>query len=268
MLGVSSILRNVQTCFPSLRPLKFQAYNTMTKYLGWHIEGEFNLLSRMPRIDLAIDIGGNWGQSILALKARGRPKKVVSFEPNPILAARLQRVFADDNGVDIKACGLGDQNGEFALYIPRYRNFEYDGLASLDEAEARNWLPGRMAWFDPAKLHIDQYVVSICTLDAYGFVPDVVKIDTQGLETQVVRGGLETFRNHRPFTIVETPTAELTDLFKTFGMDAYRWTGTYLVPGDYAGPIKGFNTLFLSQDRLAEMGLAGLARADQGRVLT
>jgi len=246
------ILRTLQTYAPGVRPLKFGLYNAMTRHLGWHVEIDFKLLSRLPKVQLAVDIGGNWGQSIEALKRTARPAKIVSFEPNPILGARLSSVYANDAGVRIERCGLGDQAGGFTLHVPKYNGFIYDGLASLDEAEAKNWLnPQSMAWFDPKKLTLDTYDVPIRTLDSYGFTPDIVKIDVQGLEPQVVRGGLETFRRAQPVTIIETPDAELVAQLAQLGLDAYRWTGERLVAGDTGG----LNTLFLSKDRVRQLGV-------------
>ena len=246
------ILRTLQTYAPGVRPLKFGLYNAMTRHLGWHVEIDFLLLSRLPSVALAVDIGGNWGQSIEALKRTAKPAKIVSFEPNPVLGARLERVYASDRGVQIERCGLGDTAGGFTLYVPKYNGFIYDGLASLDEAEAKNWLnPDSMAFFDPAKLVLDKYDVPIRTLDSYNLTPDIVKIDVQGLEPQVVRGGLETFRRAKPVTIIETPNRELVTLLGGLGLDAYRWTGERLVPGDTGG----LNTLFLSQERVGQLGL-------------
>jgi FkbM family methyltransferase len=246
------ILRTLQTYAPGVRPLKFGLYNAMTRHLGWHVEIDFLLLSRLPSVALAVDIGGNWGQSIEALKRTAKPAKIVSFEPNPVLGARLERVYAGDAKVQIERCGLGDTAGGFTLYVPKYNGFIYDGLASLDEGEAKNWLnPGSMAWFDPAKLVLDKYDVPIKTLDSYGLTPDIVKIDVQGLEPQVVRGGLQTFRRAKPVTIIETPSPELVALLASLGLDAYRWTGERLVAGDTGG----LNTLFLSEDRVRQLGL-------------
>jgi FkbM family methyltransferase len=247
------ILRTLQTYAPGVRPLKFGLYNAMTRHLGWHVEIDFKLLSRLPKPALAVDIGGNWGQSIEALKRTARPGKIVSFEPNPVLGKRLSEVYANDEHVQIERCGLGDTSGGFTLYVPNYNGFIYDGLASLDEAEARNWLnPDSMAFFDPKKLVLDKYDVPIKTLDSYGLTPDIVKIDVQGLEPQVVRGGLETFRRAQPVTIIETPSADLVALLASLGLDAYRWTGERLVAGDTAG----LNTLFLSRERVRQLGLA------------
>ncbi len=98
---------------------------------------------------------------------------------------------------------------------------------------------------------LDKYDVPIRTLDSYSLTPDIVKIDVQGQEPQVVRGGLETFRRAKPVTIIETPNAELVAQLGALGMDAYRWTGERLVAGDTGG----LNTLFLSKERVGQLGL-------------
>lgn len=249
---VARVLRTLQSYAPFIRPAKFAAYNMATRMLGWRIEPDFELLSRLESVGLVLDVGANWGQSIHAFKRTARPDRIVSFEPNPILGARLQRVMRGDPRVQIEQCALGEMPGRFELYVPRYRNYVYDGLASLSEEAARAWLnPERMAAFDPAKLSIDRFEVEVRTLDSYGFSPDVVKIDVQGFELEVVKGGRETFRRSRPITIVETPPPELVALLAELDMHPYRWTGGELVPND----LGGLNTLFLDSRRRAALKL-------------
>lgn len=243
-------LRAAQSWFPFARSAKFAAYNVLTRRFGWHVEPEFRLLARLRRVGTAVDVGANWGQSLFALRRYAAPSDVVCFEPNPALADRLRRATAGDDRVRVEAVALGREPGRFDLHIPRYRRFVYDGLASLDAAEAGQWLDERrVARFDPAKLHVERVEVEVRTLDGYGLQPDVVKIDVQGLEHAVVSGGLETFRRCRPLTIVESPSAELVALLDGLGLAAYRWTGSALVRGD----TSGLNTLFLTDERRAEL---------------
>lgn len=250
--AVTRILRTLQSSVPALRPLKFSTYNWATRALGWHVEPEFKLLSQLPPARLAIDIGGNWGQSIHALKRTARPEQIVSFEPNPVLADRLRSTFRRDPTVRIEAVGLGDAAGRFELHVPRYRSFVYDGLASLDRASAQDWLNAeRMAWFDPDKLSIDQFEVEVRTLDSFKLSPDIVKIDVQGLELAVVKGGIETFRRSLPITIVEAPVDELVFLLGELGLEPYGYKAGKLVRGDRSGT----NTVFVHRDRFAETEL-------------
>ncbi len=245
-------LRNLQTFFPFIRPAKFGAYNAAARYLGLRIQSEFRVLASSMAGGVAVDIGGNWGQSILAFKRMARPSKIISFEPNQILANRLKHAFRKDDNVEIQACALAHKRGNFTLFVPHYRNYIYDGLASLDEGEARNWLnPRRMMGFDPDKLRLAEQTVPVETLDSFDLAPDFVKIDVQGVGLAVVKGGMETFRRNQPISIIERPGRELVALLDSMGLKAYRFHKGRL---DTAWN-RAFNCVFLTDKHRMEMGL-------------
>ena len=241
-------LRSAQTFFPGIRSAKFSAYNWATRNLGWRVEPEFKLLDALAPCELAIDIGGNWGQSIYALKRHARPNKTVSFEPNPQLAGRLKKTFASDRTVQIESYALGDTPGEFELYLPSYRGYEYDGLASLDYDSAAQWLnPERMAGFNPDLLDIHKHRIKVRTLDSYGLAPDVIKIDVQGLEEAVIKGAQETIARNQPVLIIEDPTEGVIERLATAGLDHFGLVDGKLIPGD----LSQTNSLFVSEAKRA-----------------
>jgi FkbM family methyltransferase len=217
------------------------------------MDSDFLALAKLGPVRLALDIGGNWGQSIYALQRCCKPSKIISFEPNCELAGRLRKVFAADPAVEIRWQALADQAGEMPLYVPRYGNYIYDGLASIDEHEARSWLNAdRMVWFDPAMVHVDHSMVPVVTLDSLALAPDVVKIDVQGAEEMVVRGGMETFTKHCPASIIEAPSPALTGLLGDIGMNPYWFDGHQLREHD--GRWK--NTLFLTDELATRISAA------------
>lgn len=221
-MKLKSILRSAQSTAPFIRPLKFDAYNFGTRHFGWPVEPEFRLLTGLAPASLALDVGGNWGQSIHALRRTARPAKIISFEPNPVLGSRLQRCFTNDGSIEIRTCALSNTEGKFTLYMPRYGGYLYDGLASLKYEEARDWFTSeRFAWFDPSKLHIDSATVQTVTLDSLGLSPAVVKIDVQGAEDLVVEGGLATFDRCKPLLIMECPTRSIVTQLAGIGLHAY-----------------------------------------------
>ena len=221
-MKLKAILRTAQSAVPFIRPVKFEAYNLGTRLVGLPLEPEFRLLSKLERAVLALDIGGNWGQSIHALKRTAKPEGIIAFEPNPVLAARLKRRFAADRAVEIRCYALSNSEGEFNLYLPWYGNYPYDGLASLDYNEARGWFTqDTFAWFDPKKLRIETVVVKTRTLDSLDLAPDMVKVDVQGAEEMVVEGGVATFERCRPITIMESPTANIVNILSKFKLYAY-----------------------------------------------
>jgi FkbM family methyltransferase len=249
----SAWLRAVQVRFPYLRPAKFAVLNAATRMLGRPMIPEFRLLARLGPVGLALDIGANWGQSLEALKRTVRPREIVCFEPAGYLASRLRRRFAHDPSVRIEAVALGDAEGSFKLHTPHYRKYVFDGLASLDPDEAMHWLgPRRLKGFDPRKLTLHSETVPVRRLDDYALSPEVVKIDVQGAELAVVRGGIETFRRMRPACVIETPGEELVALLGSLGLHAYRFDGASLRPDNWAS---GPDVLFLSDEHRRIIGL-------------
>lgn len=242
-------LRNLQSLAPAVRTAKFSLYNFGTRSAGLFVEPEFKLLAHLRPVSLAIDIGGNWGQSVLALQRYAAPERIVTFEPNPELYRRLSARFRSDPSVQVENVGLGDAAGQFDLHIPLYRNFVYDGLASLNKDEAAQWLNHRtMARFDPSKLTIQSHTVRVVKLDDYNLVPDIIKIDVQGLEDAVARGGIKTIDRAKPAMIVEAPSASFVQMMADCGLRPYTWNGTRLVDA-----ADGSNVMFLSDEKLRKL---------------
>jgi len=247
------ILRAVQSYAPFARPAKFELYILLTRYFGLKIEDDFHLLKHLGEVNEAVDIGGNWGQSIEALRRTCSPRRIVSVEPNPYLAKRLKSRYRGSDNIKILENAMSDAPGELPLFVPRYRGFVYDGLASLDRDNAMEWLNEKsVAGFDRTKLLIEEHKVQIITLDSLGLSPDIVKIDVQGFELQVVRGGRETFDRSKPLTIIETPSEPVVALLAEHGLMPYQYQSGRLVEG----ATGGLNTVFLGlrdQKRLASV---------------
>src|SRR6185312_15566940 len=130
---------------------------------------------------LLVDVGGNIGQSVLSLYTVFPAATVVSFEPNPTVFRKLQRLTKKFPQLTVIPNGLSDQTGEAELFVPSYNGNILTGLASFDYESAKSWLS------------------SDC-----GLQPDFIKIDVQGLEYRVLAGGLETIRTYRPVIMAET----------------------------------------------------------------
>ncbi len=108
-----------------------------------------------------------------------------------------------------------------------------------------------LARFDRSKLSCRSFDVTVRRLDDFNLAPDVVKIDVQGLELSVVRGGIETFRRNRPVTIIEMPPPELITLLGELDLHPYYFDGTRLNP--FRRQWK--NALFLTPEHVARSGI-------------
>src|SRR6185437_11057874 len=88
-------------------------------------------------------------------------------------------------------------------YIPVYRGYVFDPLASLDYDEAAGWINSdRFYFFDHTKLRVETDEVSVCRLDDFTTAPDVIKIYAQGYEPEVIRGGENTIEKYEPAIMV------------------------------------------------------------------
>jgi len=128
-----------------------------------------------------LDIGANFGVMGQALEANGF--KVTSFEPQPDVYDVLRR---NVSGATFN-CGLGDSTGSFTMpKILRGSKANYGGQ-------------GIGVRSDLGTISVD-----VITLDSLNFENiGLMKIDVEGFEERVLRGGVETIARCRPILYIE-----------------------------------------------------------------
>lgn len=204
-MEIHPIIRDVQSRFGVLLEAKVKFQRSMRRLRKTPFEADFNVLKGLDlRGQLCLDVGGNRGQSIDAIRLMQPECNVISFEPNRLLAQALELQVANDPRTEIVNSGLGDEAGEFLLHTPFYRNFMYDGLSSFDEEEARQWLNENTVWkFKPDLLRIEKHRCKISVLDDLKLNPVFLKLDVQGYERQVLVGGRKTIERNKPLILME-----------------------------------------------------------------
>jgi FkbM family methyltransferase len=217
----------------------------LNKLLNRPTEPDFKLLRhlRVPPGHVCADIGANRGETIASARLFQPDVPIVAFEPNPVLEPIIQARNAADAKLTLYMVGLSDRPGTFDLHVPYYKGVPFDGLASFEYDEAANWLsPDRLAGFDPRHHSVRSFTCRVATLDSFGLVPAFIKIDVQGLEPQVIRGGRDTIGAHLPVILMENnrPERDAADLL-ALGYRPYAFTDRGLV-ADRAGDL---NTVYL-----------------------
>ena len=254
-------VRTWQTLFPGLVDLKFDAQRLLRNALRYPFERDFRalplLLGGLGRPPLVVDVGANRGQSIDAVRLFFPDAEIHAFEPNPVLYERLRRRHAAEaDRVRLHNLALASRPDELELHVPSYNGFVFDGLASLSEQEARSWLsPETLVGFRASRLKVDRFAVRAATLDSLGLAPDLVKIDVQGTEAEVVRGGLGTLRRARPALLVELegPSRGCRALLEGEGYVQLAFRGDRLTPG--RGAMNSFFVHRSSPPGVAALGL-------------
>ncbi|MEO0977326.1 MAG: FkbM family methyltransferase [Pseudomonadota bacterium] len=140
-----------------------------------------------------LDVGGNIG--VYSILLRDYFEQVFAFEPNPVtyevLKANLALAGAGNATPVNKA--LSDTQGVVPIFVPRNGNL---GWATLDETHHE--IPVNRTDIECTTL--DEFVASN-GIDA-GKIR-LVKIDVEGHETSVIRGGETTLSENRPALLCE-----------------------------------------------------------------
>jgi FkbM family methyltransferase len=163
---------------------------------------DFSLLEHLlPARPFVVDVGANRGQSVNSIR-HARPDAVIhSFEPNPefrgVLAA-LQSAHAD---VHIHNVGLGSQAGVVKFYIPVVNGVRYEEEATMRLAALEEpWVVEKFRERG-GQVEFELFEAQVAVGDHFGFAPSLIKIDVEGVESEVVRGFLDTIREHSPILL-------------------------------------------------------------------
>jgi FkbM family methyltransferase len=238
------LARTAQSAVPWVREPKHRAQATVRGLLKRPHEAEFALLAAMAFHEgaCAIDVGANRGQSIDSIRCFQASVPIEAFEPQQQLADLLRRRYASDPAVTVHRCALGAEAGELVLYTPVYCGYEYDGGASTVRSGAEGYPSHRSVYFfRPHRLELREQRVPVARLDDLGLVPAFVKIDVQGAEAEVLRGGMATLAEHRPVVLIEDPPASLVSELAALGYSPRWWTPSGLT----ADPVTRANTILV-----------------------
>jgi FkbM family methyltransferase len=167
-----------------LPPVLIKHLQAMDHYLNG--EPEIRLLKHL--VDgsrSAIDAGANIGTYSYFL--RKRAKTVHAYEPNPDLAARLQRLMPD---VVVRPVALSDALQELTFAVPLGKS----GRPLHELGSVAQTFGGPVSQFRIKCVTIDSEAIN-----DVGFI----KIDVEQHEREVLRGALTTIRHCRPVILIE-----------------------------------------------------------------
>jgi FkbM family methyltransferase len=136
-----------------------------------------------------VDVGASYGvflKDIVHLSPKGSH---LAFEPIPILFDRLVSTFPE---VDARCVALSDESGEASFnWLP-----DEQGLSGLSEYKYAITATGQ------------QITVRTELLDEQlppGYEPSLIKVDVEGAEYAVLRGGQRTLARFKPVLVIEYP---------------------------------------------------------------
>lgn len=190
---------------------------------GRELPVENFLVKFLKEGDVSIDIGANVGfYTLLFSVLVGNAGKVYAFEPTPRTFDVLRKNTADKDNVTCIDAALMEKEGKRNLV-------DYGVLKS-----GLNTISPM-----PPKEESQHTIISIdaITLDSYCLAhyirPTFIKIDTEGAEEMVLKGGRKTLAAHHPTLIIEVQRESLHSvvaLLADIGYHAYQFVENTPVP--------------------------------------
>lgn len=152
------------------------------------VEAVFGVLTKDEILNpIILDVGANEGLYTQALLNQFPNAKVFAFEPSSTSRARLVDRFRNDNRVSIYPFALGSKVETRTLYSDQAGS----GLASLTKR--------RLGHFNIDFEHEEK--IEVTTLDFWAhsknLLPNFIKIDVEGHELEVLKGGTNTLKSVR-----------------------------------------------------------------------
>lgn len=196
---------------------------SLKKY-GEYCWQEFELLAQIVRPGMVVvEAGANIGAHTVGMSQLvGRAGKVLAFEPQRLVFQTLCGNLALNGCLNVYAYqqALGAVESQIAVPAPDPEVASNFGGVALGVADAGETVPLR-------------------TLDGYGLPAcHLIKADVEGMEAEVLRGGLAMIEKHRPILYLENDrderSAELLSLVLSLRYAAYWHLPALFNPNNFA----------------------------------
>lgn len=163
--------------------------------------------------DVVLDIGANVGLHTALLSELVGDGRVVAFEPVSEMAARLSAncAFNRARNVTLVESALGEEAGSAEIQV----SLGDPGMEGTNSMIASVHVANRPDRYKPRTIPVSRLDDIAAKLGVAERI-DFIKIDTEGFEPMVIRGGLETLRRTRPAMLIEAHSTRLANVGLTF----------------------------------------------------
>jgi FkbM family methyltransferase len=246
-----------------------------------HIHDEdYNIFRGFQNTEsIILDVGANWGYSAGAFIKLGVKAKIISFEPiGAFESALLELRRRYPRAFSFYLTGLGERQELLNFIVPVVNGRANSGLCSASESpffeglvkniifavkanhDIGDWLKIQFFDFTGQVSTLDQLVPLILEPELRALPIEAIKIDVEGLECKVLRGGQTLLQRHRPMILAEgaNRTAGITELMEALGYVYAERDGDWLC--EYSGLGRHSNGFFIHKSRCDEYRSVGILR--------
>lgn len=156
------------------------------------------LIANLNEGDTFLDIGAHFGYfTLMASTLVGTSGKVFSIEPSKGSHSLLMENISANNNISLHHNAVSDVNEEVQFFEFPIMYSEYNAL-DIEKFKQESWIK---------KYNPETTIVKAITID--GFLqeqqrqPAIIKIDVEGAEVKVIRGGENTWKTQSPLLVME-----------------------------------------------------------------
>ena len=176
--------------------LDIHDYQNWLIYFYSESDTSFGLLRYLKKGDIVLDIGGNIGQTALMMaKKVGNTGHIYSFEPYPSTFQQMKKNLSLNPGISKKIQLENAALGAAPDNLMMYRDSVANSGANRMTRETHATTNGKVA-------------VPVSTIDIFAHQQqlnkiDFIKMDVEGFEFNVLKGGMEIITRHKPILFIE-----------------------------------------------------------------
>jgi FkbM family methyltransferase len=190
--GVGRKINGMKVRFPA----KWSRY-----YPGDYEVENYSFLQQQVKTGMHIlDIGAHIGLfSACSSQLAGSTGKIICFEPTPGTYSILKNTLRLNHCANVIArqAAVSDKEGTATFYVSHTAGCNSNSLV-------KNKSGNQLSAYDVQLVTIDSIVAE------YGIHPALIKIDAEGAELDVLKGGIKTFKNIKPVLILGLHPAFIT----------------------------------------------------------
>ncbi len=188
-----------------------------------------------------VDVGASWGLFTYHLARRvGKAGRVYSYEPHPANAVVLRRLAQARPHVEFRPVAVSDEAGHAQLQIPKQHN----RLVTAQSSLAHGFEGVAVERIEVPTVRLDDEIGTALQVD-------FVKIDVEGHELSVLRGGASLFKRCLPPVLIEIEQRHLdvpiSEVFRELEELGYQ---VFYIDQSVARPIADFD---VQRDQLAKL---------------
>jgi len=226
-------LKDIEFIIKKIIPQDYLLKKRIERSIKKNYEKELELVSKFAdKTKDALDIGVYRG--VYSYKLSKYFKTVHSFEPNPLLYPYLEKNLKKIiNNMRLYNLALSDTNGTSELKLPvRSKSIFKDNIEELFQLGAATMHPkNTIENFKKVPIKMKK-LDDIEINNKIGFI----KIDVEGHEKNVLKGGLKTISINKPILLIEIqekhtkkPIEDTINFMKTYNYNAYVYIDKKLV---------------------------------------